>query len=76
MGVYRDCSDKLESPDALWFCEAWKETGEQLDMGKSCVRIRKLSEVPLRVVGAAIKRLPVQEYIRRYQASLADSSVQ
>lgn len=75
MGTYCGGTDKLESADALWFREAWQKTGKKLDMGKSCVRIRKLSDVPLSVVGAAIKRLPADEYVRRYQASLVDGFV-
>jgi hypothetical protein len=37
-------------------------------MGKSCVRIKKLDDVPLDVVAEAIRRLPVDEYVARYDA--------
>ena len=43
--VYTD--QKLES----WFREAWHKTGRKLDMGKSCVRVKRLDDVPLDAVG-------------------------
>ena len=30
-----------------WFCNAWRAAGKKLDMGKSCVRFKKLEDVPL-----------------------------
>ena len=47
MGIYAN------DFDARWFKEAWQATGKRLDMGKSCVRFKKLDDVPLDVVGAA-----------------------
>ncbi|MBI5432782.1 MAG: DUF1801 domain-containing protein [Planctomycetes bacterium] len=60
-----------ETADARWFREAWTRTGKKLDMGKACVRFKKLEDVPLEVVGEAIRRLPAKEYIARYEAGLA-----
>ncbi len=52
------------------FEQAWAKAGKKLDMGKSCVRFRKLDDVPLEVVGAAIKRVGVKKYIEIYEASV------
>ena len=52
-----------------WFRAAWKASGKKLDMGKSCVRFKKLEDVPLKVVGDAIKRVPVKKFIKYYEAS-------
>jgi hypothetical protein len=52
------------------FQKEWAKTGKKLDMGKSCVRFKKLEDVPLDVVGRAIKRVPVKAYIERYEAGL------
>lgn len=57
--------------DDAWFREAWAKTGKKLDMGKSCVRFKKLEDVPLDVIGQAIKRIPAKTYIERYEATLA-----
>lgn len=50
-----------------WFVEAWNKTGKKLDMGKSCVRFKKLEDVPLKVVGQAMKRVTVKKYIDFYE---------
>ena len=39
-------------------------------MGKSCVRFKKLDDVALDVIGRAIKRLPVKQYIAQYESQL------
>ena len=74
MGVYCGCTEKPGglTDDAKWFREAWARTGKKLDMGKSCVRFAKLENVPLDVVGEAIRRIPASEYIARYEGVLAE----
>lgn len=54
-----------------WFRERYLATGKRLDMGKSCVRFRKLDDLPLELVGEAIARTPVDEFIEVYEASRA-----
>ena len=51
------------SNHAKWFQEAWAKTGKTLDMGKSCVRFKKLEDLPLDVIGEAIKRVTAKKYI-------------
>ena len=48
---------------AAWFRKAWEATGKKLDMGKACVRFKRLEDVPLEVVGQVIARTPVKQYI-------------
>lgn len=54
-----------------WFEDAWRATGHKLDMGKACVRIKKLSAVPLDVIGEVIARVPLDAYVERYLSNLA-----
>jgi Domain of unknown function (DU1801) len=56
-----------------WFRKTWIDAGKKLDMGKACVRFRKLEDVPLDVVGQLIARVPVKEYIFRVE-KLIDAS--
>lgn len=56
-----------------WFTEEWKKTGKKLDMGKSCIRFKKLDDVALDVLGETIRRLPAREYIAKCEASLRGS---
>ena len=57
-----------------WFRKAWQATGKKLDMGKACVRFKKIEDVPLEVIGQAIARVPVKQYVERVQQTLADYS--
>lgn len=54
---------------AQWFKSAYKASGKKLDMGKSCIRFKKLEDLPLDVVGEAIARTPVDEWVDKYQTS-------
>lgn len=63
MGVYGDGATED------WFHRRYRETGKRLDMGKSCVRFKKLDEVPLDVVGEVIARLSGDDFIARYEES-------
>jgi hypothetical protein len=54
-----------------WFRKAWQASGKNLDMGKSCVRFKKLEDVPLDVIGQVIARTPVKNYIARLDQVLA-----
>lgn len=54
-----------------WFRDAWVKTGRKLDMGKSCLRFKKLEDVALDVLAEAIRRVPAKDYVERYLATLA-----
>ena len=60
----------IDEEQARWFADEWKKAGKKLDMGKSCVRFKKLDDVALDVIGRAIKRLPVKQYIAQYESQL------
>lgn len=71
MGLYVPAADDpegIDTADVRWFRDAWAATGRKLNMGKSCVRFKKLDDVAADVVGDAIARLPVDEYVARYEA--------
>jgi hypothetical protein len=65
MTVYGDA--KL----GAWFRKAYIATGKKLDMGKSCVRFKSLDALPLDVVGDAVSKVSVDDYIAIYEKSRA-----
>ena len=74
MGVYCGCGEGPgagETPHARWFREAWAKIGKKLDMGKACVRFRKVEDLALEVVGEAIRRVPAKLYAAQYLQVLA-----
>ena len=52
-----------------WFREAYRATGKRLDMGKSCVRFRTLDDLPLALIGEAIGRTSLDEFISLYESA-------
>jgi hypothetical protein len=54
---------------ARWFQAAWAKTGKKLDMGKSCIRFKRVEDLALDVIGEAIKRMPVEACIAMHEAA-------
>ena len=63
MGLYED------EHEETWFRKQYADRALKLDMGRSCVRFRKLEELPLDVLGEVIAKIPVGEFIERYEDS-------
>jgi hypothetical protein len=72
MAIYLFCIYTMASHRDR-FVEAWKKTGKKLDMGKSCARFKKIDDVPLDVVGKAIKRISVKKFIEGYETAIPAS---
>jgi hypothetical protein len=70
MALYLMCVYGHEETRA-WFEEAWRASGKKLDMGKACARFKRLEDLPLDVVGQVIARVPVDEFLSRYQQVLS-----
>lgn len=62
-------NDEVQS----WFQQAWTATGKKLDMGKACVRFRKLDAVPLDVVTELFRRVTLKKFIAFYESALKRS---
>ena len=54
--------------------DGFTAAGKKLDMGKSCLRFRKLEDVPLDVIAECIASTPVETYLAEYEASRASAS--
>jgi hypothetical protein len=55
------------------FREAWLKSGKKLDMGKSCVRFKKIDDVPLDVIARTIKRITVKKFVANYETTLSQT---
>ena len=62
MGVYGD-----EGVEAF-LREHWP-ADKKLDMGKSCLRFKRLEDLPLDLIGAVIERTSVDDIIAAYERS-------
>jgi hypothetical protein len=63
MNVYQD--PELDGQLRVGF----EQAGKKLDMGKSCVRFRKLEELPLDVIRAVIASTEPADFIAKYEKS-------
>jgi len=49
--------------NAQWFRDEWAKTGKKMDVGKACIRFKKADDLPLKLIGEAIRRLPAKKWI-------------
>lgn len=63
MGMYSD-------PKLLdWFVTEYpKHSAHKLDMGKSCVRFKKVDEIPFTLIGELMTKMSSEEWIEKYEA--------
>jgi Domain of unknown function (DU1801) len=69
MGLYADAKT------LKWFTTEWpKQTAMKLDMGKSCLRFKKLDAIPYDLIGELLTRFTVKEWVNFYESSVAKTS--
>ena len=54
-----------------WFRERYLATEKKLNMGKSCLRFKKLDDLPLELIGEVIAKTPIDEFVALYQKAKA-----
>jgi hypothetical protein len=60
-----------EGPHWNDFEAAWKKSGKKLDMGKCCIRFKKVEDLATEVIADAVRRTPASVYVAHYQSALA-----
>ena len=50
------------------FEERYRATGKRYDVGKSCVRFRRLDDLPLGVIGEAVAAVPMERFVETYES--------
>lgn len=62
MGIYAD-AELLE-----WFVGEYpKHCKQKLDMGKSCVRFKKMDDIPYKLIGQLMKKMSAKQWIDMYE---------
>jgi uncharacterized protein YdhG (YjbR/CyaY superfamily) len=61
IGLYADDAARAR------FEAAYRATGKRYDVGKSCVRFRKLDDLPLALIGESIALFGVDEFVARVE---------
>jgi len=64
MGIYAD-KELLD-----WFVSEYpKHVKSKLDMGKSCIRFKKMNEIPHTLIGELVGKLSPEKWIELYESS-------
>jgi uncharacterized protein YdhG (YjbR/CyaY superfamily) len=65
MGIYSD-------PKLLkWFTTEYaRQCERKLDMGKSCIRFKKIDEIPFELIGELASKMSADQWISTYEAAL------
>ncbi|CAM1367475.1 DUF1801 domain-containing protein [Tenacibaculum xiamenense] len=51
-----------------WFVNEYpKHSSRKLDMGKSCVRFKKMNDIPYELIGELVKKISVDQWISVYE---------
>lgn len=65
MGIYAD--EKL----LKWFTENYpKHCKTKLDIGKSCIRFKKLENIPYELISQLVSKMTVEEWVNLYESNL------
>jgi len=57
------------------FEQAYRATGKRYDVGKSCVRFRRLDDLPLDLIGESIAETSMQDFIADYERMMDDRKI-
>jgi hypothetical protein len=62
MGIYAD-------PELLnWFVSEYpKHSKQKLDMGKSCIRFKKMDQIPYELIADLLAKISVEDWISTYE---------
>lgn len=65
MGIYAD-------PNLLeWFTTEYsKHCKTKLDMGKSCIRFKKIDQIPYELIAQLSRKISLEEWINRYETNI------
>ncbi len=68
--IYLTCAYQ-DPKQAAWLKKEFAKAGKRMDMGKSCLRFKALSDIPLEAVSYVIRSTPPEKFIVEYEASRA-----
>nr|WP_285903374.1 DUF1801 domain-containing protein [Arenibacter sp. H213] len=56
-----------------WFVAEYpKHMSTKLDMGKSCIRFKKMETIPYKLIGALCSKMTVEEWISMYETTIGN----
>jgi hypothetical protein len=60
-----------------WFVDEWmKISDKKLDIGKACIRFKKVEDVPVKLIGKLASKMTPKQWIKIYEEKVLDSRKQ
>jgi uncharacterized protein YdhG (YjbR/CyaY superfamily) len=57
-----------------WFTTEYpKHSKQKLDMGKSCIRFKKMDQIPYNLIAELVKKMSVEDWINCYESEFKQS---
>jgi hypothetical protein len=54
-----------------WFIDQYsKQVPSKIDMGKSCIRFKKMDQIPYELIGELLSKQPMEEFIACYENAM------
>jgi hypothetical protein len=54
-----------------WFTENYSKYSDlNLDMGKSCIRFKKIDQIPYDLIGELVSKISVDDWIKFYESEV------
>ena len=54
-----------------WFVKEYpKHSSRKLDMGKSCIRFKKMDDIPFELIAELCKKITVEDWIKKYEINI------
>ena len=63
MSLYLDPAEHAD-----WFHAQWAKAGKKLDMGKVCIRFKRVEDLALAVIAEFLRRMPPKKLVESYLA--------
>ena len=69
MGIY------FYTEISTWFQEEYaKKVKTKLDMGKSCIRFKKVDDIPYDLIAELCRKITLEDYLEKYQSVINKST--
>ena len=69
MALYLNCYEPIPE----WFIKEYKASGKRLDIGKSCIRFKKIENLPMDIIPKVVTQYTVKEFIEVYKKSIKNT---
>ncbi|MFO0840361.1 MAG: DUF1801 domain-containing protein [Phycisphaerae bacterium] len=69
MALYLMCAYG-DGAEKKFLQDGFARVGKKLDMGKACIRFKRLDDLPLDVIGESVRRMPARKWVEICEAAI------